>query len=440
MKNYKREDKEAVCRVLQRRGLAGKAHHQVMIRGQPAKVGRILRHIQSSAVKSHLRGSDCPSMSIEDDQIEVCTPDSGTTLDDQSSLRSSGTDLLRRLSLTTNPSRPILTYDDMGKAEILCLESVRYFDTLLSSYACARSTTGSTRYKSPIVTVNHIYAASDFVQLERYVDARIMLNKAFDEFKDQIREQSPKLLPAILDATFCNDDSDQTPFMVRDLFFEHATDLCEIRLGVRHPITVVISIYRGVGGKAETCNAVFGSLLDVALRNAEHSESQDLLMYLMERKAEVLHELGRFREAERILQRALTICKSMQGTGHRWSLKVLNSIAWLKFEALQSCSEAKALFQNTLQSVEHKDMARTAGEKIGALAGLAWIAEKEHDLLKAESLHRQALDLALETWGAEDNQTIFRALLLEETLRARGNDIEADYLRNYFRLKDDSFI
>jgi hypothetical protein len=119
---------------------------------------------------------------------------------------------------------------------------------------------------------------------------------------------------------------------------------------------------------------------------------------------------------------------------------VLNSIAWLKFEALQNCSEAKALFQNTLQSVEHKDMARTAGEKVGALAGLAWIAEKEHDLPKAESLHRQALDLALETWGAEDNQTIFRALLLEETLRARGNDIEADYLRNYFRLKDDSFI
>jgi hypothetical protein len=217
MKNYKREEKDAVCRALQTRTLAGKAHHQVMIRNQPAKVHRILRYLQNSAAQIDARGWDCPSASMDDDEIEVRTPDSGRLLKDQPSLRNSGRELLRRLSMTPGIGRPILTHDDLGKAELLCLEGVRYFETLLSSESCARPKPGTARYNARIWTCSKLYTASALAHSGRYNDARLLLNRAFDELKYSLHEQSPMLLLAILDLRFRLYNDKQTPFKVLDL-------------------------------------------------------------------------------------------------------------------------------------------------------------------------------------------------------------------------------
>jgi tetratricopeptide (TPR) repeat protein len=198
-------------------------------------------------------------------------------------------------------------------------------------------------------------------------------------------------------------------------------------------------VSRDVGGKVQVFNAVVGSLLEVALRNADYGETHNLSICLMQRKSEALEKSGQFEEAEGILQQALTICTSAPGSGHVLSLEVLKGLAWLNFIGLQNFSEARALFQRLLQDLGHEGQA-WPGLQFVAFLGLAMIAEKESAFQKAEDLLRQALDLSMKSWGAEAEQTICAAWLLERTLRDQGNDSEADHLRYSFQLKDDSII
>jgi hypothetical protein len=67
----------------------------------------------------------------------------GNIHDEQAGLRYSAGELFRRLSVTPSPGHPVLTHDVLGGAEILCLEGVRYFESLLPTYACASQKIGS---------------------------------------------------------------------------------------------------------------------------------------------------------------------------------------------------------------------------------------------------------------------------------------------------------
>jgi hypothetical protein len=75
-----------------------------------------------------------------------------------------------------------------------------------------------------------------------------------------------------------------------------------------------------------------------------------------------------------------------------------------------------------------------------ALTGLAHFAKVDRDLPKAEALLREALDLCLRHWGPKDESTICVVSTLEQTLRERGKESEADRLGVSFRLEDDSFM
>jgi hypothetical protein len=89
-----------------------------------------------------------------------------------------------------------------------------------------------------------------------------------------------------------------------------------------------------VGGKAQVFDAVIGSLLAVTLRDPEYGKTHDLHLFLIRRKCKALKALGKFEEAERILQRAVTVCTSVHGSGHELSLKMLGRFAWLNSERL----------------------------------------------------------------------------------------------------------
>jgi tetratricopeptide (TPR) repeat protein len=436
-KNYKREEKDAVCRALKRRSLAGKVHHQVMIRNQPAKVGRILKHIQNSGAQIDAQAWGCPSMSTEDDGIEVRTPDGVSILDDQSNLNDSGCHLLRRLSVTPGPYRPILTHDDLGKAEILCLEGVRYFETLLLANTYTQPELSLTKHDNIGTTMTCIDVASVMVNSERYAEARVLFNRACDELTGLLREESPELLPELLDVVF--DRYGKLPtFKVRDLFFKHAADLCEICLGVGHPMSVIMRIYCGVESRVQVFDAFLGSLLETALKRADYGQTHFLSICLMRRKSDTLAVLGQFSGAETILQRALTICTSGNVTDDALSLWVLCDLAWLKCESLQNYSGAKALYQKVLQCMSDEETEGTYLRKWEILRGLAYIALHESEFAKAEGLLLEALGHALKAWGADDVKTIHTAFGLESILRARGKDPEADHLRGSFPLRDDS--
>jgi len=431
MKNYKREEKDAVWRALQRRGLAGKDRHQVMIRNQPAKVCRILRHIKNSGGQMDAPVSGCPQTSTDEEEVEVCTPGGGTTLDDEASLWSAAQRLLSELSTSPRPDRPILTNDDLGKAEIICLEVSRYFEILLPSYALTQQGQLSEMYHSPGNILNHVSIVSSLVVTRRYAEARLYLNKAFDELKDILYEQPPKLLPTLLTTGFIFED-ERTPFKVGDSFFKHAADLCEICLGVQHPITVVLRLYRGVVCKNQVSNAALGRLLENSTRSAEYGESHELSIYLVRQKCDALMRLGFFEEAEKTVKLAMTSCKSLHGTGHGLTIQLLGTLAVVEMSGLHDYSKAKALYQNLLHSLEHANDVWSLCGTMTALRGLGYIAYIEFNFQEAEGLFRKVLDLAGMIFKDGAPETTHIACDLANILKARGKYLEADLLFDSF--------
>jgi tetratricopeptide (TPR) repeat protein len=393
MKYYKREEKEAVCHALKRRGLAGKDRHQIMIRNQPAKVYRILRHIKSSGGQMDGPVSGCPRTSADEEEVEVCTPGGGTTFDDEASLCSAARHLLSGSRASPSPGRPILTNDDLGKAEIICLEVSRYFEILLPSYALTRQGQLSAKYHIPVNTFNHVSIVSSLVLTRRYAEARLYLSKAFDLLKGMLHEQSPKLLPTLLGTGLVFED-ERTPFKVGDSFFKHTADLCEICLGVQHPITVVLRLYRGVVCKNQVANAALGRLLENTTRSAEYGESHDLSIYLVRLKCDALMRLGFFEEAEKTVKLAVASCKSLHGTSHELTIQLFGTLAVVGMSGLYDYSRAKALYQNLLHSLEHANDVWSLCGTLTALRGLGRIAYIEFNFQEAEGLFRKALDLA----------------------------------------------
>jgi len=433
MKNYKREEKDAVSRALQRRTQAGKVSHQVMIRNQPVKFQRILRHLKASAGTTISHGSTSPWSYSKGSEIEVRTPDAESIVLDESTHRNFQADLLRGLS--PGPGRPMFTRDDLGTAEILCWESVGYFESALSVHA--RTFSRSDHMDSIFHLINSVSAASSFAESRRYSDARVTLNNTLDDLKNALTHQSPSLLPSLL-STICTGQEDQTPFKVRELYREHAADLCRVYLGVRHPITVIIRSFPGVSDKFEVFNAVLGSLLAVVLKKAGFGEAHDLLTYLMQLQSETLVCLGQFEEAERILRRALTICTTANGTGHWRTLDILLDLAFLNKAGLWNHRHAEVLFDTVLRdTVDEEGVVINPSVRSKALEELAHFARIDGDLPKAEDLLQQALEINVKAFGPKYGETVYMADVVEGILREQGKHSEANRLTCLYQLEDE---
>jgi tetratricopeptide (TPR) repeat protein len=264
----------------------------------------------------------------------------------------------------------------------------------------------------------------------------VILNNSFDGLKNALTHPSPQLLPSLLSVIYASGE-DQTPFKVRELYREHAAELCMVYLGVRHPITAMVRSFRSVGRKIQVFNAVLRSLLAIALRRTGLHESHDLPIYLMRLQARALEGLGQFEEAERILRRALTICTTANGTGHWMTLHILIDLAWLDVTRLRNYRHAEMLFDTVLRNtVEEEGVVIEPGIRSKALEGLACVARFDGDLSKAEDLSRQVLEVNVKEFGPKHKETIYLADRLEEILRAQGKHSEADQLRYLYRLED----
>jgi tetratricopeptide (TPR) repeat protein len=436
MKNYKRKEKDAVCCALQKRTQAGKISHHVTIRDQPVKFQRILRHMKGFANGTGTQDSDGPSTSTDDNGVEVRTPN---VLDDESSLPRLQANSPRRPNWNPEPGRPILSRDDQGIAEILCRESVGYFQKVLSRDADPPQRPKDAKLRDPIGIFNWISLADFHANRGCYSDARIVFNRASEQLKRALREQSTKLLPAMLRAVY-HPDYKETRFNVRDLFNKHAADLCETILGVQHPTTVVMRMFRKVESKAQVFKAVFESLLGTVRTQFTFGEAHDLSICLVKRRWSTLQVLAQYQEAERIFERAVTICTSMHGTRHVLTLRLLDQLACLAFER-RNYSRAKLLFERLLRDSRNEDGGVTEPlVREEALTGLAHLAKVDGDLPKAEALLREALDFCLKRWGPKDESTICVVSSLEQTLRECSKESEADRLVVSFRLEDDAFM
>jgi tetratricopeptide (TPR) repeat protein len=437
MKNYKREEKDAVSRALQRRTQAGKVSHQVMIRNQPVKFQRILRHLKASAGATTGHGSGASSGSLESGEIEVRTPDAESFVLDESTNRHFQADLRRRLSLSSGPHRPIFTHDDLGIAEILCWESVGYFESALSVHARTLSRPDHIVSDPTIYLFNEAIVAGALAELGRYLDARVILNNSFDKLKIALTRQSPQLLPSLLSIMSVR-QGDETLFKVWELYREHAGDLCRVYLGVRHPITVIVRSFRDAGDKKQAFKAVLESLLATTLKIAGVGEAHDLPIYLMQLQADTLARLGQFKEAERILRRALTICTAAHGTDYWMTLDVILDLAWLNAISMRNCRHAEVQFDTVLRGTADEE-----GEviercvRLEALGGLAHVARIDRDLPKAEDLLWQALEVIVKDFGPKHEETIYIADCLEGILREQGKHSEADQLSCLYRLEDE---
>jgi len=439
MKNYKQKEKDAVCHALQKRTEAGKISHHVTIRGQPVKFRRILRHMRDPAKDTGMQDPGGPSTSTDDNGVEVRTPNIRCFLDAESSLPRLQADSPQRSSWNPEPGRPILSHDDQGIAEILCREGVGYFQRAFSRDVHPPQRPKDIKLRDPFGIFNWISLANFHANRGSYSDARIIFNRASEQLKRALREQSTRLLPAMLRAVY-HHDCKETPFNVRDLFNKHAADLCETILGAQHPTTVVMRTIREVESKAQVLNAIFESLWGTVRTQFAFDEAHDLSLYLAKQKWSTLQVLGQYQEAERILERAVTLCTSLHGTRHVLTLRLLDQLACLEFER-QNYSRAKLLFERLLCDSGNEDGRVTEPWiREEALTGLAHLAKADGDLPKAEALLREALDLCLRRWGSKDESTICVVSTLEQTLRECGKESEADRLGVSFGLEDDSFV
>jgi tetratricopeptide (TPR) repeat protein len=435
-KNFKRKEKSAVCCALQKRAQAGKISHHITIEDQPVEFQRILRHIKDSANGTGMQDSGGPPTPTGGNGIEVRTPNVGCCLDDESSLPRLQANSPRRSSWNPEPGRLILSRDDQGIAEILCWESVSYFQKVLSRDAHPPQ---RSKLRDPIGIFNWISLADFHVNGGCYSDARILFNRASEELKRALREQSTEILPAMLRAAYYHDYK-ETRFNVWRLFSKHAADLCETMLGVQHPITVVMRTFRKVESKAQVFNAISEGLLGTVRTQCAFGGAHDLSIHLVKRQLCTLQVLGQYQEAERFLERAVTICTSLHGTRHALTLRLLDQLACLDFER-RNYSRAKLLFERLLCDSRNEDGKVTEPKvREEALTGLAHLAKVNGDLPKAEALLREGLDLCLRLWGPEDESTICMVSTLEQTLRGCGKESEADRLSVSFRLEDGSLM
>jgi tetratricopeptide (TPR) repeat protein len=433
MKNYKREEKDAVSHALQRRTQAGKVSHQVMIRNQPVKFQRILRHLKASAGTTISCGSTSPWSCSKGSEIEVRTPDAESIVLDESTHRNFQADLLRGLS--PGPGRPIFTRGDLGIAEILCWESVGYFESALSVHA--RTLSRPDHMASLFHLANSVSAASSLAESRRYSDARVTLNNTLDELKNALMHQSPSLLPSLLSIIYTGQE-DQTPFKVRELYREHAVDLCSVYLGVRHPITVIMRSFPKASDKTQVFNAVLRSLLAVVLKKAGFGEAHDLPIYLMQLQYETLERLGQFEEGEKILRRALTISTTANGTGHWRTLDILLDLASLNKTSLWNRRHAKVLVDTVLRdTVDEEGVVIHPIIRLKALSLLAYFARVDGDLPKAEDLLQQALEINAKRFGPKHWVTVYMADFLEGVLREQGKHLEANRLTCLYQLEDE---
>jgi hypothetical protein len=158
---------------------------------------------------------------------------------------------------------------------------------------------------------------------------------------------------------------------------------------------------RKVESKAQVLNAIFASLLGTVRTQFTFGEALDLSIYLVKRQWVTLQVLAQYQEAERILERAVTICTSLHGARHVLTLRLLDQLACLGFER-QNYSRAKLLFERLLCDSRNED-GRVIEPLIRgeALTALAHLAKVDGDLPKAEALTSRGAGLLSETLGSQ---------------------------------------
>ena len=435
-KNYKKQEKDAVYRALKIRTWAGKNSHHITIRDQPVKFQRIMRHMKASVGVTAAQSSNDLLTYRDDDEVQVLTPRPETVPDDQPNLGNTYYELLRRLNLTSGPARPMFTRDDLGSAEIICFESVRYLEAVLPVQAQQRPSFGPGQKGRPATTRSLVSLAASLSCAERYIEARTLLNRACDQLKNEFSDSDPTLLSGLLEAV-SNPHGSQSPFKVRRLFHEHVADLCAICLGVGHPITIIMRSLLSVRDRARVVDAVLGSLLATAVKLSEIRSAHILAMKLTVYKTRFLETLGQYQEAEEILHQAIVSCISCYGPRHGLTLGLLTRLAWLSYNCLRNYAEAEVLFRRVLLDDEDEEGAETGREEIlAARAGLASIAKMQGDLPKAEKSLRKALNICVRILGRQAGPTALTAHKLEKLLKS-GQYLEADHVRASYFLEVD---
>src|SRR5277367_172669 len=169
----------------------------------------------------------------------------------------------------------------------------RFFQKVLSRDAYPPQRPKDVKISDPIGIFNWVSLANFHADRGCYSDARILFNRASEQIKRALHEQSTKLLPAMLRVVY-HHDYKETRFNVRDLFDKHAADLCEAILGVQHPITVVMRTFRRVESKVQVLNAIFESLVGTIRTQFAFGEAHDLCIYLVKRQLSTLQVLGQY--------------------------------------------------------------------------------------------------------------------------------------------------
>jgi tetratricopeptide (TPR) repeat protein len=155
----------------------------------------------------------------------------------------------------------------------------------------------------------------------------------------------------------------------------------------------------------------------------EHIVSQDAVR-LLNQMGYYLTERARYKEAEPVLQRALTIAERELGSEHLDTATSLHNLASL-FERQGKYAEAERLYQRALD-IRQQKLGETHLDTATSLNDLALLYARQGKYVEAEPLLQRALAIREQQLGPEHPQTATSLNIIAYIYEQQGKYVEAE--------------
>jgi hypothetical protein len=393
-RNLRRSEREDACRELQQRWLAGEEVSAVVVRGQEKNVAVLLRHMRNARRGGYNR-------SIARNQTWQIRTD------------------------IASPASPLYPAGDERPVEVICIQTVY----VCQAFPIDISSAEDDSYRNMMRAMER---ASD----SQYREARVLLNKVAQWFQNKIRYEAGSVLLCILRNLSLRSYTPTQRFDPLDLFHNHALSLSKIVHGPRHPLTIILTQLLSV----QDCVMASLSAIQAAIQAMQGSSGGflDDTYWLRNVFTGILEESGDHERAGQLYLDALEELRRLTPQYPYAMINATSSLAWHYFEfEPDKYKKAKKLFKSiqAFGSVSDTETADYAAHS--SCYGLAFLAQYNGNLGKAEHCFRAAADAAVKCWGEGGSVSVAARENLARVLDLQGKHVEAEVVRKQCEILDD---
>jgi tetratricopeptide (TPR) repeat protein len=440
-KNYTAAEKEHLARVFKEHRDSGKGIPPLTLGNRPAKLDRIRRFCKQEKILDEICDalkSDWHSKGGVNLSAKAPSGDHGAVTAQVicaavNSVQNSSLSSVQGLTQTLlDPERPFSTTSDIGRIELILLQTKIYYQSRLGSGT--RSDTRDAPTRDYQESVNLVYRwigklkyGMGALGTRKHAQGWRMINEAC-EMVHKFLEQQPRNL---LTALFYGLSEDALNFFpgLRTSLLRFFTKSSVGKLGCNHPISVVLYHWQEQQIFADAVSPAFEVLLDVSGENLnlENDELWEIRSYY----CGSLKGQGEYAAAESHGLRFLKQAEEVFGRLHWRTRELLFEFTLVKY------------YQGhyDLAEIGYQDIVQRGREDLGnevfnasciyGLHQLALISEVRGDFAQSEEYWRAALTGAINGWGMEDDETTYITIRMEESFKNQGMDPEAWLQQNF---------